>query len=129
LAHSLSVIDHIEKGIPYVDINTLLESRRFPYTPDDHTLTISVEVMVIANGAATTLTRDYNVFYDSEMLAIIHRSKSKLSGLVSTTVLGWRGKRSKVGEREERKVQDLVKRYSTVLVGHPDFFFFHPIQC
>jgi hypothetical protein len=79
--------------------------------------TISVEVMVIIGNTATAITNPCNVFYDSEVLAIIHRSKIQSTGLVSTTVWGWRGKRSSIGKREERKLQDLAKRYGTSLVG------------
>jgi|ERR1700722_4491636 len=116
LSLCLFVVDHGDSDLIGVDVDALIGSNRSPYTPNNQTLTISVEVMVITSGTATTLARDFNVFYDSEVLAIIHRSKINTTALVSTTVWGWRGKRSKVGEREERKLQDLAKRYGTVLV-------------
>lgn len=68
-------------------------------------------------NTATVIPRDTNVFYDTEVLGIIHRSKAISSGLVSTAVWVWRGKRSQAGEREERKLQELAKRYGTVLVS------------
>jgi hypothetical protein len=80
-------------------------------------MTVSVDVMVINGNTATTLTRDTNIFYDTEVLAIIHRSKSKSSGLVATAVYAWWGKRRQVNEREQRKLQDLAKRYGTALVS------------
>jgi hypothetical protein len=84
---------------------------------DTDAMTVSVEVMVITSSTATTLMRDTAIFYDSEVLAIIHRSKSKSSGLVTTSVFGWWGRRKQVNEKEQRKLQDLAKRYGTVLVG------------
>jgi hypothetical protein len=107
-----------DKDLPDVDIDIIAESSKQIYAPDENILTISVEVMVIIGNSATTVKHDYDVFYDSEVLAIIHRSKAKSTGLVSTTVWGWQGKRSKVGEREERKLHELAKRYGTVLVRH-----------
>ncbi|KDQ57757.1 hypothetical protein JAAARDRAFT_130791, partial [Jaapia argillacea MUCL 33604] len=75
-----------------------------------------VDVMAIVGTSATTLNTDISVFYDTEVLAIVHRSKSNVSGLVATKVWGWLGKRCKCGEREERKLQELAKRYGTSLV-------------
>ena len=112
----LSFIDHIDKPLPEVDIGALAEAKAKSHMPDVNTLTVSVEVLVITGSTATALTRDVNVFYESEVLAIIHRSKSKSSGLVATAVFAWWGMRSQVGEREQRKLQDLAKRYGTSLV-------------
>jgi len=58
-----------------------------------------------------------NVFYDTEVLAIIQRAKVKSSGLVDTKVWGWTGKDARVGPKEEKALVDLAKRYGTKLVG------------
>ena len=79
-------------------------------------MTVSVEIMVITGSTATTLKRDTTIFYDSEVLAVIHRSKSKTSGLATTSVYGWWGRRKQVIEKEQRKLQELAKRYGTILV-------------
>ncbi|KAF8070560.1 hypothetical protein FPV67DRAFT_1027864 [Lyophyllum atratum] len=77
--------------------------------------------MAISGTTATTLAKDRTIFYDTEILAIIHRSKSQISGLVSTAIWGWEGKRAKLGEREQRKLQELAKRYGTsVNIVHQD---------
>ena len=85
--------------------------------PDLHQLTISIDVMHVAKSAANSIAKDTNVFYDTEVLAIIHRSKSKSSGLVSTKVWSWQGKRCQCGDQEDRKLQEIAKRYGTTLVG------------
>ena len=76
--------------------------------------TISVEVISVIGSNGTTLTKDQNIFYESEVLAIIHRFKLVSSGLVDTCVWGWLGKQSQFGEAEERKLHDLARRYGTV---------------
>jgi hypothetical protein len=109
--------DYDDKDIRDVDVGALTKLRTCSYVPDEQTATVSVDVMAISNGSATAITRDTDIFYDTEILAVIHRFKNKSTGLVSTTVWGWRGKRSVVGERDERKLNELAKRYGTVLVG------------
>jgi hypothetical protein len=108
--------DHVDDPLPQVDIDSLVEARSHSVSSNENTQTISVDVMTITGTTATAVSREPNVFYDTEVLAIIHRSKSKSSGLVATTVWGWRGKKCHFGEREERKLQDLSKRYGTSIV-------------
>ena len=72
--------------------------------------------MSIIGTTATALKDDTHIFYESEVLAIVHRYKTKSSGLVGTTVWGWRGKRSQLGEREDRKLKDLARHYGTSVV-------------
>ena len=86
------------------------------FKPDPDIIDISLEVMSIVGSLITSITHETNVFYDSEILAIIHRSKTKSSGLVGTKVWGWYGAKSKAGEREGRKLQELAWRYNTPLV-------------
>ncbi|KAF9263290.1 hypothetical protein L218DRAFT_973111 [Marasmius fiardii PR-910] len=73
--------------------------------------------MSIKGNTSTTLSQDADVFYDTEVLAIVHRSKSKSSGLVSTAVWGWFGKSSQAGEREQQKLEELAKRYGTTMIS------------
>jgi hypothetical protein len=87
------------------------------FSPDPDIVGISVDVMAVTGSTANSISHNMNIFYDTEILAIVYRSKSKSKGLVSTQVWGWRGKRSQVGEREERKLQELAKRYGTALVS------------
>jgi len=56
------------------------------------------------------------VFHDTEILAIVHRVKSKASGLASTSVWCWLGKQSSLRDREEKKLHELSKRYGTSAV-------------
>ena len=50
-------------------------------------------------------------------MAIIHRFKAKSSGLVNMKVWAWRGSKAQSGEREEKKLQELARRYNTPLVS------------
>ena len=72
----------------------------------------------MVGALATPVNDGAHILYDSDVLAIIHRSKAKSSGLVSTKVWGWFGSRSQTGEKEERKLQELARRYNTSLVRH-----------
>ena len=101
---------------PEVNIFKLLNSPPRPSEQPADMLTISVEVLAITGTTATPLSRNLDIFYDSEILAIVHRTKSKSTGLVSTTVWCWLGRRSLLGDREERKIHDLSKRYGTSAV-------------
>ncbi|EEB99121.1 hypothetical protein MPER_01256, partial [Moniliophthora perniciosa FA553] len=98
---------------PRVDYNAIIKSRRIVQRKSSDTNTISVEVMSIVGSSFTALSKDINVFHDSEVLAIVHRFKFKSSGLVGTIVWGWFGKNSQSGEREAQKLEELAKRYGT----------------
>ena len=87
------------------------------YKPDPDVHPISTEVLSIAGAVASSVSHDAHIFYDSEVLAIIYRSKTKSSGLVSTKVWAWHGAKSHAGEKEERKLQELSRRYNTSLVS------------
>jgi len=71
--------------------------------------------MSVTGAAATSLKNDMDVFYDSEILAIVRRVKLKSSGLVETSLWGWQGRRSQIGEREQRKLKDMARHYGTKL--------------
>jgi hypothetical protein len=109
--------DHSDEPLPRVDIDHLIRPNAVKFSQDVDTLFISIDVMTIAGNTVSALTHDANVFYDTETLAIVYRSKSRNSGLVSTKVWGWRGKRSDSGVREEQKLHDLARRYGTSLVS------------
>jgi hypothetical protein len=74
--------------------------------------------MAISGSTASPLGLTH-IFYDVEVLAIIHRSKSKLSGLINSTVWSWQGKNARLGDAEERKLSELAKRYGTSIVRTP----------
>ncbi|TCD60969.1 hypothetical protein EIP91_009250 [Steccherinum ochraceum] len=101
-----------DEPLPRISIENVLAPDIYEAPSDVQS--ISVDVMSIAGTAATSITRDHYIFYDTELLVIVHRFKAK--GLVSTTVWSWRGKKNEHGEKEERKVQELVRRYNTSLV-------------
>ncbi|KAG5635505.1 hypothetical protein H0H81_011024 [Sphagnurus paluster] len=98
---------------PGLNIDALLKYTVRPVQLEPGTTTVSVEVLVITGTTASTLTKDLTIFYETEILAIIHRSKAHLTGLVSTSVWGWEGKRATMGGREQRKLQELAQRYGT----------------
>jgi hypothetical protein len=122
-AHSAVLIticvDLVDEPLPQVNIGALMNADAHTFMPNPYELTISIDVMHIAKTTANSIPKDTNVFYDTEVLAIIHRCKSKSSGLVSTKVWSWQGKRSQCGEKEDGKLQELAKRYGTTLVGLP----------
>ena len=78
---------------------------------------MSVDVLSIVGSTSSAINSDTNVFYDTEILAVILRAKVKSSGLVDTKIWGWIGKDAKVGPKEEKVLADLAKRYGTKLVG------------
>ena len=91
------------------------------YTPDPDLRTISVEVLNVVGNSAAAIDPEKPsgkfVFYDTETLAIVHRAKSRSSGLVQTKVWEWCGKNGGKGEKEERKLAELSKRFNTGLVS------------
>lgn len=108
--------EHNDGPLPKIDVAALFHAANGPYTPDADIQTISVETMAIQGSTATVLTQDGHILYDTEVLAVIHRSKVKSSGLVNTKVWAWKGSKADLGEREEKKLQELARRYNTPLV-------------
>lgn len=113
---NLVYFDYVNnEPLPEVNINAIVNAEASKFLPSPYETTISIDVMRIVKSTAASISKDINIFYDTEVLAIIHRSKSKSSGLVSTKVWSWQGKRSQCGEMEECKLQELAKRYGTTL--------------
>ncbi|KAJ3852177.1 hypothetical protein EV368DRAFT_82784 [Lentinula lateritia] len=108
-------INHDDPPLPNIDIDALLKSHQ-PSESNTNLATVSVEVIVISGNNATVLSRETDIFYDAEVLAIVHRSKSKSSGLVSTTIWGWLGKNCEPGDPEQNKLEELSKRYGTNVI-------------
>ncbi|KAF9230886.1 hypothetical protein BU15DRAFT_91029 [Melanogaster broomeanus] len=69
--------------------------------------------MSVIQSSTAPVQRDTNIFYDAEVIVIVHRAKSRESGLVATKVWCWRGKKCHYGEREEKKIGELARRYGT----------------
>ncbi|KAJ6499178.1 hypothetical protein C8R45DRAFT_1126495 [Mycena sanguinolenta] len=104
---------HVDDPLPRIDVSPLLKYK--PPSPPKDLQTIQVDVIAIAGNSAFPLGLS-NTFYDTEILAIIHRSKSNSTGLISSTVWSWQGKNSSTGDAEERKLAELGKRYGTSIV-------------
>ncbi|KAJ6500014.1 hypothetical protein C8R47DRAFT_1110051 [Mycena vitilis] len=104
---------HADEPLPWLSLAPLLTY--IPPGPSTDAQTIQVDVMAIAGSTAFPLGSSHT-FYDTEILAIIHRSKSNSTGLTSSTVWSWQGKNSGVGDSEERKLAELAKRYGTSIV-------------
>ncbi|KNZ72865.1 hypothetical protein J132_01857 [Termitomyces sp. J132] len=82
--------------LSHVNFDFLLKyNSRHHYDPEP--TTISVEVMAIT--------------------AIVHRSKSQLNGLVSTSVWSWEGRRAVLGAREQRKLQEIAQKHGTSVIA------------
>jgi hypothetical protein len=86
------------------------------FAADPKSETISVDVMLVTGTTATAIAQNEAIFYDTELLVIVHRSKSWTTSLVSSTVWAWRGKQCTLGEKEKEKLQELAKRYGTSAV-------------
>lgn len=95
---------------------SLLAEGPSAYAPDPTIRTISVDVMTVAGSTATPL-QDTNVFYDDEVVVVIHRKKSTSSGLVATSVWAWIGKGSQLGESEKSKLTEMASRYGATYVS------------
>jgi hypothetical protein len=111
------VQDFPNYAVPKIDVRPLLKSIPKPTPANPGITTVSVDVLSIVGSTPSAITSDTNVFYDTEVLAIIQRAKVKSSGLVDTKVWGWIGKDSGVGPKEEKALADLAKRYGTELVS------------
>lgn len=110
------IAEHADEPLPRVDIVPLLNLKPSVFKPDPNATPISVDVMSIVGHNATPVNNDSHVFYDTEMLAVIYRSKAKSSGLVTTKVWAWHGSKAHATELEEAKLQELARRYNTPLV-------------
>lgn len=111
-------VDDVDGPLPSVDISTMKNMANASFSPDTNEITISIDVLRIAGNSATALLSDeMDVFYDTEVLAIVHRFKSKSSGLVATRVWSWRGWESRLVDAGAQKLQELCKRYGTDLVS------------
>ena len=91
-----------------------VNASHFRADPDLHT--VSVEVKLLEGSAAKDISKGPNnvfVFYDTEVLAIVHRAKSRSSGLVQTKVWEWFGRKAEVGGKEREKSAELARRYGT----------------
>jgi len=98
-------------------VRPLLKSIPKSSPTDPGVTTVSVDVLSIVGSASSGINSETNMFYDTEILAIIQRAKVKSSGLVDTKVWGWIGKDAKMDPKEEKALADLAKRYGTKLVG------------
>lgn len=102
-----------------IKVSELLKSRPRPFPSADDIQTISVDVFSIIGNAATLISKSPDIFYDTEILVVVHRVKSGASGLATTTVWCWLGKNTRLGDREEKKLRELANRYGTSAVGPP----------
>ncbi|KIJ49349.1 hypothetical protein M422DRAFT_246441 [Sphaerobolus stellatus SS14] len=99
---------------PAFNLNAILKET--PFNPNPKTQTLSVDVLLISGSTAAPVTQEPNVFYDTEIIGIVHRSKDKTGELVSNQVWIWKGRNSQFGPREERKATELAERYGTTPV-------------
>ena len=110
------VTAHQDEPLPHVELDKVFVAQ-VEYRPSPEKVTsISVDVMSVRGATSAGVKgSDMNVFYDSELMAIVHRYKTKSTGLVETTLWSWQGRRSPMGEREERKLTDMARHYGTKL--------------
>ncbi|KAH9061391.1 hypothetical protein EDB87DRAFT_1611575 [Lactarius vividus] len=107
-------IPHYDEGLPCVALDGFF-APPIVCLPCLDTASISVDVMSVTGTVAIGVKGDTGVFYDSEVLAIVHRFKTKTTGLVETSLWSWQGRRSQISEREERKLRDMARHYGTRL--------------
>ncbi|EIN11515.1 hypothetical protein PUNSTDRAFT_83145 [Punctularia strigosozonata HHB-11173 SS5] len=110
--------EFVDKPLPRLNVGALLKARMTPYKPPADVSTVSVDVMAVTGSTATPIDQERSpyVFYDTEVIAVIHRAKSKGTGLVTTQLWTWKGRKAHMGNPEERKLQELAKRYGTTMV-------------
>ncbi|KAF7315553.1 hypothetical protein MIND_00070600 [Mycena indigotica] len=104
-------IEHSDEPLPRVDISPFA-TYTAPTLSDSQT--IQVDVLSISGSSAFPLGNTH-IFHETEVLAIVHRSKSGTTGLMNSTVWSWQGKSSSLGESEEMKLTELAKRYGTTI--------------
>ncbi|KAJ7188111.1 hypothetical protein C8R46DRAFT_1023578 [Mycena filopes] len=107
---------HIDEPLPRVDASRLINY--VAPSPSADLQTIQVDVMAITGSTAVPLALTH-IFYDTEILAIIHRSKSSSTGLINSTVWSWQGRSSNMGSKESAKLGELAKRYGTSILSEP----------
>ena len=108
-------VAHEDPPIPAFNLSRLLAS--VPATPKlAPGAAISTETFLINGSSSTAINENMNVFYDGEIMAIVHRGKSKTTGLVATTVWGWIGSNATLSGKETTKLQDMSSRFNTSLV-------------
>ncbi|KAG1900621.1 uncharacterized protein F5891DRAFT_951765 [Suillus fuscotomentosus] len=115
ITDSIILTDHTNESLPSVDVDALLKSVPPTFSADPNIHTISVETLSINNGTATPVLRDIHILYDTEVLVIVHRGKARDGGLVSMKVWCWHGKQCRFGEREQKKADELARRYGSAL--------------
>lgn len=115
VACTYSVIDFSDGIPPAFNLQAILKET--PFVPDSLSQTISVDILVISGDTSTAVTEEPNVFYETDVVGIIHRSKEEAGELVSNRVWIWRGRNAIFGEKEERKARDLAERYGTTAVS------------
>lgn len=108
-------LEHSDKPLPKLDVVGLLSKAAAPppLSFDPSFKPISTDVLSIRGRAASPVAAQPHVFYDTELRAIVYRSKDLSLGLASTTIWTWRGKNAKVGEDEGWKIRDLESRFGT----------------
>lgn len=109
--------EHSDSALPNINVSALLAVKASPskFLGSDVEI-ISTEVLAITATSATTINDPLNIFFDTEVLAVVQRSKSRSSGLVKTAVWGWQGQHSTLGNHEAHKLQEVAKRYGTSLI-------------
>lgn len=108
-----------ELPLPRLDIGSILTSSSSPPTPsfNPSATPISIDVLCISGRSASPISSHQHIFYDSELRAIVYRSKDIRSGLATTTLWTWKGSNAVSGDAEEWKIRDLESRFSTKAVS------------
>jgi hypothetical protein len=110
-------LEHDDGPIGSFNLTALLASR--PAAPKASQGTISVESFAISGSTSTLIDSEPNIFYNGDIVAVVHRAKGKASDLVTTTVWGWEGRHSQCTEKEKKKLNELASRFGTKLISAP----------
>src|SRR5258706_12323753 len=110
-------LEHDDGPIGSFNLTALLASR--PAAPKPSQGTISVESFAISGSASTLIDSEPHIFYDGDIVTVVHRAKGKASDLVTTTGWGWEGRRSQCSEKEQKKLNEVASRFGTKLVNAP----------
>jgi len=111
------LLEHDDGPIGSFNLTALLASR--PAAPKANQRTISVESFAISGSTSTLIDSEPHIFYDGDIVAIVHRAKGKASDLVTMTLWGWKGRHSQCSENEKQKLNELASRFGTKLINVP----------
>ncbi|KAH8926932.1 hypothetical protein BT69DRAFT_1294437 [Atractiella rhizophila] len=98
--------------LPTTNIQTFYLRRPLPST--DYGTTISTESFAISASTSVPVPHDPATFYESELIAIVHRYKKDT--LANTRVFSWQGLRWHDDGKAKKRLGELAARYRATII-------------